>query len=528
MLLTALLVLAIVASSALVFTNRVELLKLAVIVALWAAVVAAFVSFIYRRQADLDQAKSRDLKLVYDLQLDREISARREYELSVETQLRRELASELRAQASDEVASLRAELAALRANLEIIFDTDLQEPPGHRDRAHQPSLASATGPGAPEGTDRVISSRIDADRASAADIDAEATDAPDVRRPQHRGKPDHRRARGAATARGRVARRIQRAVRTGGRRTSTERADTGWRPPAPAAGNRARQEPPPHAPPPPGPAPVAQRAPAPAPRPSPPYEPCRSRHPSRFPRCPNPFAARTPPPPASSADAAPTPQPVWEPSVESSPSARVSCPWSPSWQPGAPRASPAEPAAQAAPAEPTEAAPPVADIPPEWRLPPLGDFTSLASPNRRSATAPRQSPYDYTPRPFGSPEPAMTTAPAADPPRGRHSTASEAATAEAARRGRHSSHGDPNELMHRTPPPTLAAPAPPTPPPAPPLSPVAPAAPDQPRSARHRGGGRAAGTRGPAHRRPAGLRADGSSAGRFDRRRPSPSSRGVS
>ena len=80
---------------------------------------------------DLDQAKVRDLKLVYDLQLDREISARREYELSVESQLRRELASELRAQASDEVASLRAELAALRANLEILFDTDL---------AHRPAL----------------------------------------------------------------------------------------------------------------------------------------------------------------------------------------------------------------------------------------------------------------------------------------------------------------------------------------------------------------------------------------------------
>ena len=43
-LLTVLLVLAIGASSALVFTSRVELLKLAVILALWAAVVAAFVS----------------------------------------------------------------------------------------------------------------------------------------------------------------------------------------------------------------------------------------------------------------------------------------------------------------------------------------------------------------------------------------------------------------------------------------------------------------------------------------------------
>ena len=128
-LLTALLVLAIGASSALVFTNRVELLKLAVILALWAAVVAAFVSVIYRRQSDVDQARARDLKLVYDLQLDREISARREYELTVESQLRRELASELVAQSSDEVAALRAELAALRTNLEILFDAELSDRP---------------------------------------------------------------------------------------------------------------------------------------------------------------------------------------------------------------------------------------------------------------------------------------------------------------------------------------------------------------------------------------------------------------
>lgn len=172
LLLSALLVLAIVASSVLVFTNKVELLKLAVIVALWAAVLAAFVSFIYRRQSDVDQAKTRDLKLVYDLQLDREISARREYELSIEAQLRRELASELRAQASDEVASLRAELAALRANLEIIFDTDLQSRPaieterptvhtfGDWDAVPQAAAAPERGERA-FGPGRVISSRID-------------------------------------------------------------------------------------------------------------------------------------------------------------------------------------------------------------------------------------------------------------------------------------------------------------------------------------------------------------------------------
>src|ERR1700753_2713717 len=128
-LLTALLVLAMGASSALVFTNRVELLKLAVILALWAAVAGAFVSVLYRRQSDADQSRVRDLKLVYDLQLDREISARREYELTVESQLRRELASELRAAAADDVAALRAELAALRTNLEILFDAELSERP---------------------------------------------------------------------------------------------------------------------------------------------------------------------------------------------------------------------------------------------------------------------------------------------------------------------------------------------------------------------------------------------------------------
>jgi hypothetical protein len=129
LLLTALLVLAIAASSALVFTDRVQLLRFAVILALWAAVVAAFVSVIYRRQSDADQVRARDLKLVYDLQLDREISARREYELTVESQLRRELASELRAAAADEVAALRAELSALRTSLEILFDTNLDQRP---------------------------------------------------------------------------------------------------------------------------------------------------------------------------------------------------------------------------------------------------------------------------------------------------------------------------------------------------------------------------------------------------------------
>ncbi|MFY9491243.1 MAG: DUF6779 domain-containing protein, partial [Mycobacterium sp.] len=128
-LLTALLMLAIAASATLVFTDRVELLRLAVILSLWAAVVAAFVTVVYRRQSELDQARARDMKFVYDLQLDREISARREYELSVEAHLRRQLARELRAQAADEMSALRSELMSLRTQLEVLLGADLGERP---------------------------------------------------------------------------------------------------------------------------------------------------------------------------------------------------------------------------------------------------------------------------------------------------------------------------------------------------------------------------------------------------------------
>lgn len=163
LLLTALLVLAILASSTLVFTNRVELLRLAVILSLWAAVLAAFVSVTYRRQSQVDSAKARDMKYVYDLQLDREISARREYELSVEAHLRRQLAGELRAQAADEMSALRAELATLRANLQALLGTDLGERPAlESDRlADVPIIEPRVIP-MPAPPDRVESSRVTA------------------------------------------------------------------------------------------------------------------------------------------------------------------------------------------------------------------------------------------------------------------------------------------------------------------------------------------------------------------------------
>lgn len=274
-LLTALLVLAIVASSALVFTNRVELLKLAVIIALWAAVAAAFVSFIYRRQSDLDQAKARDLKLVYDLQLDREISARREYELSVESQLRRELTSELRAERADEVASLRAELAALRANLEIIFDTDLQHRPAietERTSVHRfPDWSNAAdGVGGQDRSDRgpgrVISSRLDTDDRDDADPNTEESPIIDV--PEEPHPPEHEWA--------------PQVVPGGAHRRPSEvdPAPTGWQPPPPPE-PWSMPEPPPRATPPPPPPPTPTPTPTPPPAPAPAPQPWQQPEPAR-------------------------------------------------------------------------------------------------------------------------------------------------------------------------------------------------------------------------------------------------------
>src|SRR6202012_6136158 len=58
-----------------------------------------------------------------------EISDRSSSKLPVASQLRRQLASELRTDEADEVSAWRAELAALRTNLEILFDAELSERP---------------------------------------------------------------------------------------------------------------------------------------------------------------------------------------------------------------------------------------------------------------------------------------------------------------------------------------------------------------------------------------------------------------
>lgn len=117
MIVAGLVVLAVAASLFLIFSDSVQVLRIGLMAALWAAVVGAIAMTRYRRESAADKAKIRDLQTVYELQLEREISARREYEAGVEARVRGEVKVEV-----SEMAALRAELAALRGSLEMLFD----------------------------------------------------------------------------------------------------------------------------------------------------------------------------------------------------------------------------------------------------------------------------------------------------------------------------------------------------------------------------------------------------------------------
>lgn len=109
----ALLVLALVATVVMVFSDDPVWMRIGTLAALWAAFIGAFLVARYRRQAAAEAARVRDLHTVYELQLEREISARREHELVVEKDLR----DSVRAETTDSIRALRHEIAALREQL---------------------------------------------------------------------------------------------------------------------------------------------------------------------------------------------------------------------------------------------------------------------------------------------------------------------------------------------------------------------------------------------------------------------------
>ncbi|MEV6324403.1 DUF6779 domain-containing protein [Nocardia sp. NPDC051787] len=115
-----LILLGLVASVFLVFSNNVQFVRVGLVAALWAAAIGALAATRYRKEATIDKAKVRDLQTVYELQLEREVTARREYELGVEARVREEVGAD-----AAELAALRAELTVLRQSLQRLFDGDL-------------------------------------------------------------------------------------------------------------------------------------------------------------------------------------------------------------------------------------------------------------------------------------------------------------------------------------------------------------------------------------------------------------------
>ncbi|GGC76248.1 hypothetical protein GCM10011410_31860 [Hoyosella rhizosphaerae] len=89
-----------------------------IVVALWAAILGALAVAKYRKEAEAERTRIRDMRVVYELQLSREIAARRRHEMTVESRIRRELESESQADTAEQVAALRHELASMRGHIE--------------------------------------------------------------------------------------------------------------------------------------------------------------------------------------------------------------------------------------------------------------------------------------------------------------------------------------------------------------------------------------------------------------------------
>lgn len=122
LLLTGGLALAVAATAASFLTDNPRYLRLAVVLAAWAFVAAAFAATRRRSEQLAAAAREDEVRRVYERELDLEVAARREYELELENDLRRETEEVVRS----EVAALRGDVAALdRVREQVARVTDL-------------------------------------------------------------------------------------------------------------------------------------------------------------------------------------------------------------------------------------------------------------------------------------------------------------------------------------------------------------------------------------------------------------------
>jgi len=122
--LVAAVAIALASTAAVVLSDDPETLRLAVVGALWAFVLAAFAAP-RRRESGApagDPGTALELRRTYEIELEREVAARREYELQLEVYLRRELERGL----AEDVAALREEVGRMRGEMIDRLDGELR------------------------------------------------------------------------------------------------------------------------------------------------------------------------------------------------------------------------------------------------------------------------------------------------------------------------------------------------------------------------------------------------------------------
>lgn len=112
-LMSILIVLAVAASIVMLFATSTGWMKIAVLAALWAAVIGALLVTRYRRQLDSERERIVDLERMHQIELDRELATHREQELILE----QNYLDSLEGDKDDTISQLRAEIIALREQL---------------------------------------------------------------------------------------------------------------------------------------------------------------------------------------------------------------------------------------------------------------------------------------------------------------------------------------------------------------------------------------------------------------------------
>jgi hypothetical protein len=105
------------ATALVVLSDDERMLRLAAVLALWAALIAAFAVTRSRRDAKTAALRESEAHLAYQVELQREVSARHEYEA--------ELAAQMAAEQSSQIAELREQLDRLTEVLAALADGEL-------------------------------------------------------------------------------------------------------------------------------------------------------------------------------------------------------------------------------------------------------------------------------------------------------------------------------------------------------------------------------------------------------------------